>query len=131
LGVKVYHIELAPIGYQVLRNKVRRAAGRRYSLDYAEGCLTNCPAGCGARYYCDVLIVDRETDRAVARLYWYEVVRCVCYETYCDPDRREIVGEIRLEDYGLPEDKRSNLEKVVNEVNARLRGASANHQHAR
>jgi hypothetical protein len=114
-------IVLYPITIQEIANKVRRAVGTKYKLEYYDRCTYNCPAGCGALYVCELYIVDKYEDKAVAKIEWTERVDCVCFETWCDPTERKLSSELVIEDMGLPQDKKDKLEKVIEKVNARFK----------
>jgi len=117
-------VVLYPITIQKIANKVKRVLGKHYELEYYDHCEFNCPAGCGALYVCELYIIDKYTDEAVAKLTWTERVECVCYDTICEPDRRVLSRPIELEDMGLPQDKINKLDKIIEKVNARLKKAT-------
>ena len=117
-------IVLYPITIQEIANKVRRAVGTKYRLEYYDRCTYNCPAGCGALYICDLYVVDKYEDKAVAKIEWTERVECVCYDTICEPDRRVLSRPLRFEDMGLPQDKKDKLDKIIEKVNARFKQSS-------
>jgi len=114
-------VVLYPITIQKIANKVKRVLGKHYELEYYDHCEFNCPAGCGALYVCELYIIDKYTDEAVAKLTWTERVECVCYDTICEPDRRVLSRPLRFEDMGLPQDKKDKLDKIIEKVNARLK----------
>ena len=113
-----------PMVVQEIANKVERAVGSRYELEYYDHCEFNCPYGCGAIYECELYIVDKNTDEAVAKLEWTEKVECSCYDTICEPDRRALSKPIKLEvfDEDRLDDRKAKLEKIIERINSRLAG---------
>jgi hypothetical protein len=112
---------LYPVVIQEIANKIKRAVGTKYELEYYDHCEFNCPAGCGALYICDLYVVDKHTDEAVAKITWTEKVECSCYDTICEPDRRVLSKPLKLEVMGLPQDKKDKLEKIIARINERLK----------
>jgi hypothetical protein len=114
-------VVLYPMVIQEIANKVKRAVGSRYELEYYDHCEFNCPAGCNALYTCELYVVDKYNDLGVAKITWAERVECVCHETWCDPTGRKLSKPLKLEDWGLPEDKKLKIEKIIAKVNAKLK----------
>jgi len=119
MGVSI-SVTLYPIVVQEIANKVKRAVGSRYELEYYDRCEFNCPAGCGAIYECELYVIDKYNDLGVAKITWTERVECMCFETWCEPERRVLSSELLIEDMGLPQDKKDKLQKVIEKVNKRL-----------
>jgi hypothetical protein len=119
-GVSI-SIVLYPMTIQEIANKIKRAVGTKYGLEYYDHCEFNCPAGCNALYVCELYVIDKYTNEAVAKIDWAERVECICHETWCEPDRRILSKPLKLEDMGLPQDKKDKLEKIIAKVNERLK----------
>jgi hypothetical protein len=117
-------VVLYPITIQKIANKVKRVLGKHYELEYYDHCEFNCPAGCNALYVCELYIIDKYTDEAVAKLEWIERVECVCFETWCEPDRRVLSKPLKLEifDEDRLGDRKAKLEKIIERINSRLAG---------
>jgi len=114
-------IVLYPVVVQEIVNKIKRILGTKYELEYYDHCEFNCPAGCDALYICELYVVDKYNDLNVAKITWAERIECVCYETLCEPNRRKLSSELVIENWGLPQDRKAKLEKIIAKVNAKLK----------